>query len=69
MQWGRNLSSRVKISLATVEDEGDVDHDLFVQRGVIHKELVREGKTANSEFWLPVQKWLYKRILELRRQF
>jgi hypothetical protein len=69
MHWGRHLSPRVKISLTTVEDEADVDHVFFVQRGVIHREVVHEGETVNSEFCFPLQKWLCGWISEFRQQF
>ena len=38
-------------------------------RDVMHTEFVREGETANSDFCLPVHKWLCERISELGRQF
>jgi hypothetical protein len=41
----------------------------LVTRAVIHKEFVPGGKTVNSEFCLPVQQWLCKRISKARLQF
>jgi len=69
MLWGSYLSPRIKISLAAVEDEDSADNVLFVQRGVMRTEFVREGETVNSESCSPVQKWLCERSWELRRQF
>jgi len=49
---GRYLSPGIKVSLATVEDEDGVDNVVFVQRGAIRTECVREGENSEQCFLL-----------------
>jgi hypothetical protein len=41
----------------------------FYKQGVIHKELVPEGQTVDSDFYVEVIERLLKRISRVRRKF